>query len=144
MTPAPLREKLLDGLGLLAPTWAAWMRNLSAALVYQAWSPKFTGLTEVGTVAKSGRYARVGNLLVFEVQVAPAAGGTSAAVLGTTRIANLPAQADRYGVLHAIDTSTRAALGVGLITAGARTAYMPAWAANGNTIAICGQVLVAG
>jgi hypothetical protein len=144
VTPAPIREKLLDAMGFASGTWSAWFRDLAKGLAYTAWSPALTGLVTVGIVAVSGRYARSGNVLTFEVQIAPASGGTAAAVLGSTYINNLPHLADRYGAAAVLDVVTRAPLGTALVTQGARTVHLPTWGASGNTIAVCGTVLVAG
>ncbi len=120
--------------------WQKWFNllwNNSAANTIN-WTPSFTGLTGAATI--TGAYNRIGGLLYFQALITPDISTT--AVLGSTYINNLPFASTAFGVLTAINTSSRVVIGTGQIDALTSNAYVPGWTAVTDPISITGFVQI--
>ena len=95
--------------------------------------PAWTGLTEVGSVTKAGVVVTAGDLVLL-VATITSAGGTSAAVAGSTYLA-LPVPTRYAGVAGVADATTLAGLASGVVTTTGRL-YVPSWVATADTIVI--------
>lgn len=119
---------------------------LSGELVFYepttAFTPAFTSLTLVlggGSVAYTGVYVRIGELVQWQVKITTAGGATTASTAGTTFISNLPfTQSDIDTTCTARNATSGASLGVGGGTVTTKSMYTPTWAATANTIVISG------
>ncbi len=107
------------------------------------WTPAFTGLTVVegaGSVAYSGQYTVIGNVVIWSARIQPSGGATTASVAGTTFINNMP-----Y-VIGAIESTCSAAnsgtldsYGNGVGGSSTDNMFTPTWGAVSNGIIISGM-----
>lgn len=95
------------------------------------WTPSFTSLTTVGTVAITGQYTLIGKMCFCTIAIVGATGAdTSASVAGTTLFTGLPFTAAGVNSTMTATNGAIANLGVGLVTS--TNSYPPAWAATQN------------
>lgn len=109
--------------------------NLSGIARAIAFDPARAGFTEVGTPTLTGRYIRIGPVIVFAIEITP---GTTVASVGDTSYVSLPVEAKAAGLVVAYDLTTVSGAAVGRIDVTNSRAYPPAWGASGNTRVISG------
>jgi len=100
-------------------------------------TPAWTALTVTGAPIYTGRYKIIGKLAFVEVLINPN-GGTTASTLGTSYVNNLPFTTTRYGICSALNETTFADMGRGVLYQ--TNMYTPAWGASANYITIQGWV----
>lgn len=104
-----------------------------------------TGLTVVGgTATFQYTFSRIGRIVYFQIVITAPGGGTTASVAGTTWFAPDGAAfpVGLSSTCHAVDSVTKASLGVGYIEAksglGFGMIWFPTWVATGHTIVVSG------
>jgi len=105
---------------------------------WQAFTPTFTGLTNVGSPTITGRYYKDGSRVYFQVKIVP--GVTSASAAGTTYFA-LPILAAAEGISgdgSMVDLTTFVAIGVVAFDIANSRCYPPTKAATGDSMVIAG------
>jgi hypothetical protein len=104
------------------------------------WTPSFTSLTTVGTVAITGQYTLVGKMCFCTIAINGATGSdTSASIAGTTLFTGLPFTAGSANSTMTATNGAIANLGVGLVTS--TNSYPPAWSATQNVwISFCYRI----
>jgi len=152
---APISEEV----SISSIPWIRWFTDVSDVLTPPNWdsgefTPVFSGLSVIDTVAVSGYYVRRGKILMFEVQIVPSGGGESASTFGTTYftlpdlLINKNSQktidALGYGSMTALDLDAPADLGSGYVLIDTLNAYTPTWSSTPNQITINGWVRIEG
>jgi hypothetical protein len=132
--PAPLRNPLVAALFPSEP-WSKWFRDVAALLCFENnhsrdVTPGYSGLTEVGTIAKGLVYVKDRNLITVFLSFTPAGAGTIAMTAGSSYLSNLPyaASLDAVGVL--VNLSTLAVVGGVHAAAGTARVNLPTLAAS--------------
>lgn len=97
-----------------------------------AFTPTFTGLTEVGGVTKTGQLTRIGDLVFLTVRIV-STGGTSASVAAVTYM-DLPTPNGTSVPASVANVTTLLGLPVGLVTN--NRLYLPAWLATTDEFVI--------
>jgi hypothetical protein len=95
------------------------------------WTPSFTSLTTSGTVNISATYTLVGRMCHCTVSIVGSGGGTSSAVLGTTRMAGLPFTPAGSDILSVLNANSLAPISQSLVVA---SSYLPTWTTLGNVL----------
>ena len=95
-----------------------------------AWTPTWSGLTVVGTLTTTGRWARLERLVAVHVEAQGAT--SSASTVGTTYVNNLPFTAAASAGALATDFSINTGLLNGQVVIATTRLYTPTWAASGN------------
>lgn len=85
----PKTEPLVDDDKFMTLNWLIFNEQLADGDIGTIWTPTFTGLTEVGTATKTGKYYRISKTLVYyRIVITP--GTNTSAVNGTTYCSNFP------------------------------------------------------
>lgn len=86
----PRTEEMIDEEKFATLNWTAFFESIAAGDAGTAWTPTFTGLTEVGGAATiTGTYYRVSaKLCYFKIVITPVT--STSATLGTTFCNNFP------------------------------------------------------
>jgi hypothetical protein len=95
------------------------------------WAPSFTSLTTSGTVNISATYTLVGRMCHCTVSIVGSGGGTSSAVLGTTRMAGLPFTPSRSDILSVLNGNNHAPIAQSLVVP---SSYLPTWTTLANVL----------
>jgi hypothetical protein len=140
LAPAPVRTALAP---VLPEAWSKWFRDVAALLGFdnnhsRILTPTLTGLAVVGTVAQSLVYVKQGNVISYQVILAPSGGGTVAATAGTTRVDSLPYKASHDAGGMVINAVSLALLGAARVDAGTKQLYLPTFAATANKVIVSG------
>lgn len=106
-------------------------------------TPTLTGLTEVGTVTKSGSIRVIGDLVFFTIKLAPAALSSLASTLSTTYVSNLPYTAAESSGAFVQDITNLASLGSAIVQSATTRLYLPTISATADTVSINGWYLKA-
>lgn len=96
----------------------------------ETFTPALSGVTEVGTVGKSGRFTPAGKLNLFDVTLTPSGGGTVAFAAGA--YVTLPFSG--AGVATVSDQTSLASIGQGVVSG--NRIYLPAMLATTDTVSI--------
>lgn len=116
--------------------WISFLDILANGDSGTAWTPTFTGLTEVGTATKTGRYWQISAALTyFRIVITPAT--NTSAVAGTTYCDNFPLTIAQAG---ATATLSGSAAGIAGITASPKRIYTAAWSLVTTPVTLVGLV----
>lgn len=95
------------------------------------WTPSFTSLTTSGTVNTTATYTLVGRMCHCTVSIVGSGGGTSSAVLGTTRMAGLPFTPLGSDILSVLNKDSFAPVSQSLVVT---SSYLPTWTTLANVL----------
>jgi len=154
------RAPIIEEISIDSEPWERWLTDVSTTLEAPnrdagTFTPVFTSLTIVGTVAITGNFVRKGELLFFDVVIDPATGvDSSASTLGTTSF-ELPSlnveqgstvkiTASGFGTVNGFDVETPLDLGMGYVNISTLTVFTPTWSATDKKISITGWVRIEG
>lgn len=140
-TAPPVGDAVTDKeSGLVTLPWMIFFNALFSGDPGQAWTPSFTGLTEVGgAVTVTGKSFQLSqSLVLFSASIVPATGGNSSAVAGTTYINNFPFTAAGDGICFAV--SGNLGSNSGMVSATDNRIYVPAWTTVTVPLTIIGIV----
>ena len=104
------------------------------------WVPAFTGLTVVngtGAATYTGTYTKIGRIVFWTVVITVTGSCTTASVLNTTFVNNLPFTVGVNSTCHVIN-AVGLAIGVGQVPASGVAAYPPAWSAYNGAVTVSG------
>lgn len=101
------------------------------------WTPTASGLTTSGTVTLSGKYTRIGNVIVWMVTIEPIGGGTMASTAASTYI-TLPT--NLAGGCIVTDYSSWLFVGGGLVTQ--NMAMLPTWSTTDHIMYVSGTNII--
>jgi len=134
----PIREELIEDNGAISMPWILYFNQTFNGDGGTAWTPTFSGLTEVGGVATiAGRYYQLSKYLTyFNILVTPAT--NTSATAGTTYVGNLPVTSYANGFCATV--SNKLGGGIGMVEASSNRIYVPAWSTVTSPINIMGVV----
>lgn len=128
----PRTEPVTDSDNNATVNWLAFFDSLADGDTGTVWTPTFTGLTEVGTATKTGKYWRLSKQIAYaRIVVTPSTSTT--AVLGTTYCDNFPLNITSAGVVATLSDYTANVSGA---TSSPKRIYTSAWAALATPVTI--------
>lgn len=125
LNPPPLYDPLTDEEGKPSLAWTIFFNQLFEGDTGESWVPTFTSLTETGTPTITGRYYRLGRIVLFFITIIP--GTNTSAIAGTTFVNNFPLTFAGDGPVFAV--SGNLGDGPGHIVASNNRIYTPTWTA---------------
>jgi len=133
----PKTEPIVDRKDLFATLpWVAFLEEMASGDAGTAWTPTFTGLTEVGTATKTGVYYRISQKLTYyRIIITP--GTNTSSVLGMTYCDNFPLTINASGLVVSLSGSTAVLSGS---TPSPKRIYTGDWSLITNPITIVGIV----
>ena len=138
-SPPPNQDQLADKeTGLPNLSWILFFNSLFSGDPGQAWTPTFTGLTEVGGAATvTGKIFQLSQTLVlFSARIVPVTNTSS--VAGTTYINNFPLTAAGDGICFAV--SGNLGSNSGMVDSATNLIYVPTWTTVTVPLSIIGIV----
>lgn len=130
----PRTEPMIDDDKFATLNWTAFFEGIAAGDAGTAWTPTFTGLTEVGTATIRGTYYRVSSkLCYFKIVITPAT--STSATLGTTFCNNFPLAIQGSNAVTTVSGFTAAVSG-----ADSTGIYTNTWSAITTPITVTGLI----
>lgn len=130
----PQTEQLVDENNLSTLNWLIFFDQLASGDTGTEWTPTFTGLTEVGTATKTGKYFRLSKTLAYyRIVITPSTNTSS--VLGTTYCNNFPLTMRADGMNVTCSSYTASVSGS---TASDNRIYAATWTTITSAITIVG------
>lgn len=135
--PPPTRNPITEKQGQLTMPWLLFFNQMFNGDAGVNWTPTFSGLTEVGTATKTGRYYQISQFLCyFNILITP--GTNTSAVAGTTYVDNFPLTASSNGICGTVSNNLGG--GLGMVVASNNRIYVPAWTTVTTPINVIGIV----
>lgn len=129
-------EALVDDQRVTTLPWLSFFDAVASGDGGTTWTPTFTGLTEVGTATKTGRYYQISRSLVyFRIVITPAT--NTSATAGTTYCDNFPLNITAAGAAMSLSGATAALAGV---TSSPKRIYTGSWSLLTTPVTITGLI----